>query len=374
MAGARALAARDDEELTMAAPTPTIDMRSDLLSRPSPEIIEAICTALSAAPAFELREDAAQRKLEARMAELLGHEDALLFPTCTMANQAALLLQARPGETVLAPADAHITTSEAGAPEALAGVRMIGLPGVMPDPAAWWDMSGTPADAQRSRVAMFLIENTHNRAGGQPLPPEYVDAVLHIAAERGIRSHLDGARLLNAAIALDVPLRALASGFDTVAISLNKGLGAPFGGILTGARKLIGDAVVVRQRLGGGIRPTGFLAAGALAALDDLSHVAEDHRRARRLAAGLAAHATVDPPATNIVLLHLHDVQASSQDLCAALADDGVVALPFGAHTVRFVTYRGITDSDIERVIAAVAGALRRSSGAAGEPPQKDRP
>ena len=343
-----------------------IDLRSDFLTRPSEAMRRAMAEAAEAPPGFGLREDPYQRRLEARTAELLGTEDALLFPTCTMANEAAIMLWARPGEAMVCEAGAHVAGSEAGAPAALAGVTLRALAGEhgAPPAEAWVAAAPPPRDAQRSRAALFVLEQTHNRAAGHALPLAHTDAVVAAARAAGARLHLDGARLFNAAVALGEAPARLARGADTVAVSLNKGLGAPQGAMLAGPRDAIAEALRIRQMLGGGIRPSGLIAAAGLVALEERAHLAEDHRRAALLAAGargLPGLAPLLPPCpTNIVVLRLAPALGGAEALAAALAAEGVLALPFGPDLLRLVTYRGVTDADIARALEVLARVLDR--------------
>ncbi|MGE0802682.1 MAG: low specificity L-threonine aldolase [Lautropia sp.] len=345
-----------------------IDLRSDLLSRPSPAMRRAIVAALERPAAFGLREDADQRALERAVADRLGTEDALLFPTCSMANEAALLALTRPGDLVLAQPDVHLLTSEAGAPAALAGVQIVAVDAVdcCPPADAWRARLVPVDDPLKARVAAVALENTHNRAGGLAWAPAYGAAVLAAARAHGVAAHLDGSRLPNAAVALGVAPDALAAGFDTVALSLNKGLGAPLGAALAGRGTTIARALALRQRLGGGWRPTALVAAPARVALEeDWAHIADDHRRASRLAAALAATPGLLLDATrvttNIVVADLAgDLAADADAVVVALADAGVLALAFGPRRLRFVTYRGLTDDDVDRAAAAAGRALAR--------------
>jgi len=334
---------------------PVIDLRSDLLTRPTAAVRAAMDEAAAGPTYFGLREDPHQQALERRVAALLGCEDALLFPTCSMANEVALMLLARPGETVVAQPLAHIVTSEAGAPAALGGLLVEPVPGegAMPDLAGWNAAAERGDDALKPRVAVFALENTHNRSGGVAVTASYQDTVLSLARRHGIATHLDGARVFNAAVALGIAPDALTSGFDTVAISLNKAIGAPVGAALGGSVARIEAALRLRQRLGGGIRPTGIWAAGALAALSDLDHLAEDHRRARSLARELSGVPGLSARAgTNIVVAKL--VSGRPDAFCAVLAQHEVLALPFGADAVRFVLYRDIDDESVTRAARAI--------------------
>lgn len=340
-----------------------IDLRSDFLAHPSPAMDEA-GRAAAGSRQFGLREDPWQRKLEARLAALLGKEDALVFPTCTMANTTALLLQAPPGSTVVAQQGAHMLVSEANAGATFGGVWMTAVDseGARPPLAAWQRALGVAPDAQRSPLSLVLLENTHNPTGGVALPAAYGAEVVALAHASGARVHLDGSRLFYAAAALATTPHALASGADTVSVSLNKTFGAPIAAALAGTAASIERALTIRQRLGGGLRPIGAAAAATLAGLDDLSHVAASNARAGRLADALAESPRVaverPPEQTNIVLATLTAPWTAAR-LCARLAQDGVLALPVGPDRVRFVTYRGIGDAAIDTAIARVQAALR---------------
>jgi threonine aldolase len=344
-----------------------IDLRSDFLTRPTPAMRRAMEAAALEPAQFGLREDPHQAALERRAAAVLGKEDALLFPTCTMANEAALMVLTRPGEIVAAQADAHIITSEAGAPAALAGVSVVPVPGapIAPLIAEWETMARRNSDELRSRVGAFVLENTHNRGGGAMLSAAYTREVCGIAHRHGIGVHIDGARLCNAAVAQSCRPSDLADACDTVAVSLNKGLSAPLGAVLAGSRALIERALIVRQRLGGGIRPTNIVSAAARVALEDWSHLAEDHRRAHRLAERLAGALglRIDPAAiaTNIVVAGIPSEGPTPEAFCVMLAERGVLALPFGAGRIRFVIYRDIDDDAIDRAADIVVACCDRS-------------
>jgi len=340
---------------------PAIDLRSDVLTQATPAMAAAIARALGERSFFELREDPRQAAAERAIAQALGHEDALLTPTCTMANQIALALLTRPGDAVLAPADAHVAVSEAGAASAIAGVQIVTAPGdpARPDAETWHRAIRSGGGALPPRITAIVVENTHNRSGGRIVRPREIGALLAAARDAGAAAHLDGARLANAAVALDVPMKALADGFDTVAISLNKGIGAPFGAAIAGSRRSIERALVLRQRFGGGVRRFGALAVAIAPALADCSHIAADQRRARRLATALRDVRGVRPPEipeTNIVLATLEGIAATG--VAEALERRGVLVLPVGPDRLRLTTYRGIEDADIDRAATAFADAV----------------
>jgi threonine aldolase len=342
-------------------PDDAIDYRSDLLARPTAAIKAAVLAALEAAPAFGLREDARQRELEARVAELLGKQDSLFFPTCSMANEAALAVHCRPGDAVVTEAQTHIVTSEAGAPGGIAGAIVLGLPGRngLPDAATVGAQIAAGADPSRPRVAALALENTHLRSGGRVLDAEAAAALYALCREAGVAVHLDGARLFNAAVASGSSLTELAGIADSVALSLNKGLGAPYGAMLAGSKAFIAEALRVRHRLGGGVRPTAMTAAAALAALASWEHIAADHRRARELAAGLAALPGLSVPEaeTNIVFVDLTEGTAAA--LVQALSERGVRVLPYGPGRIRLVTHRSIDDAALARTLEAFRAVVK---------------
>jgi threonine aldolase len=338
-----------------------IDLRSDYVARPTPAMIDVLAAALRQQPAFGLREDLRQRELESFAAGLLGKEDALLFPTCAMANQVAILLFCRPGDTLVAEETSHVITSEAGAPAALAGALSRPLRGdhgqIDLDELA--GLLAAPVDELRSKVALIVIENTHTRSGGAVLPVAYHAAVAAIAGRHGVPVHLDGARLFNAAVALKGPVTDLTRDVTTVSVSLNKGLCAPFGALLAGSASLIAEALRFRQMLGGGLRGTGFVAAAGLEALRMMiPRLAEDHRHAAQVAAGLAGLAglriVAPEPITNILILELSPALGTAQDFLAALAARHVLASPFDRQRLRFVFHRDIDDRAVTQLVQAV--------------------
>jgi threonine aldolase len=359
----------------MAAPAPiddphaltrefAVDLRTDFISRPTPAMIDAMVRAAQTPPGFGLRDDPFVAALERRAADILGKEDALFCPTCTAANQIAINLSTVPGDRVVADATAHIITSEGGAPGALSGVMMQGLAshrGEMPLDALLAALDG--GDSVQGRTRLAVIENTHVRSGGTVLPLDYMKRVRQETAARGILLHLDGSRLFNAAAALGVNVNALSALADTVAVSLNKGLGAPLGAILAGSREAIEKAVTVRHRWGGSWRPANIPAAAALVALDTMiDRIGEDHRNARDLATRLAAldSLSVDltQVQTNIVLVDLAESLGIAEAFAAHLSERGVLALPFGPRRLRLVAWHEIGAAEIDRAVAAFGQAI----------------
>jgi threonine aldolase len=258
-----------------------IDLRSDTITVPTPAMREAMAAAEVGDDMFG--EDPTVAKLEARVAELLGKEAAMFAPSGTMVNQLALRAHTEPGDEVILDGNAHIYYYEGGAPAALAGVMCRCLPGVRGIfTAADLEAVLRPADQHFAPTRLVCLENTHNRGGGKIWPQELVREIGTLTRERGIRLHLDGARLWNAAVARGISERELAAEFDSVAVCFSKGLGAPVGSALCGSREFIQRARRFRKMFGGGMRQAGIIAAGALHALEHhRGRLAEDHANAR---------------------------------------------------------------------------------------------
>lgn len=309
-----------------------------------------------------LGDDPTVERLERRMAELLGHERALLFPSGVMANQAALLVLAPPGTEAVIDAGGHILNYEEAAAAALGGIqlRAVSTADGLLDAARVRDAI-RPRSPYVVQTSVVCLENTHNSAGGRVLAVEAMREVVEVARERGVAVHLDGARLPNAAVAAGEEMCRWAEQADTVMVAFSKGLGAPVGSILAGGAELMERAVRVRRRLGGGMRQAGFLAAAALYGLDHhFESLAEDHRRAARLAelvAGLDGVGVV-PPETNIVMLDL--AAADPEVVLAGLRREGVWMTRFGPRRLRAVLHRDVDDSGVEQTAAALAAVLGR--------------
>jgi threonine aldolase len=309
-------------------------------------------------------EDPSVNVLQERMADLLGKEAAIWLPTCGMANIVALLTIAPRGSSVVLEAASHVLTSEEMGIETIAGL----------DVRSIWAEDGRldPVEVEELIVetgaTMLVLENTHTRAGGTVLTPEQTTALARAAQPLGTYVHLDGARLFNAAVALGVPVRELASPVNTVAVSLNKGLCAPLGAVLAGRIEVIELAHRTLRRLGGAsVHKAGIAAAAALVALDTLvDRLADDHRRARELAALLQKIPGLEvKPAeveTNIVLVDVSGTGLDPEEFLLRLAERGVLGLERDTSRVRFVTHRLIGDAEIERAAEAVAETVRTAA------------
>lgn len=338
-----------------------IDLRSDTVTRPSPAMRRAMAEAEVGDDVLD--RDPTTRRLEERVAELLGTADALFFPSGTQANQTAIALLTRPGTELLLEADAHLVHYE------LAGVAANW--GVQIRPIASADGLLT-ADALRSalrpaspyvpRAGAVAVENTHNASGGRVMPVGAMDGIVAVARGAALPLHLDGARLWNAAARLGVPLARLAVGAATVMVSFSKGLGCPVGSCLAFGVGQRPAAWEIRKRLGGGMRQSGVLAAAALYALDhNLTRLADDHEHARLLAERLSHSPAVRPstPETNIVMLDLVRDTDSADTVIPRLAAAGVLVVPFGPRRLRAVTHLDVSRPDIERAAEVIAAVLR---------------
>jgi threonine aldolase len=324
------------------------------VTRPTPAMRRAMAEAQVGDDAYG--EDPTANRLQDLAAQLLGFERALFFPSGTMANQVALLLHLPRGSEVLAPEGAHLYEYELGAPALLAGalVRAVPAPGGVPDLEAL--KRAIRRGPFQAPTGLIALENTHNLAGGRVVPLEVQKAFQALAQAHGLPTHLDGARLFNAATFLGVEAKEVARGFTTLMVSLSKGLGAPVGSLLLLPKDLEAEARRYRKLLGGGLRQAGVLAAaGILALTEGPKHLKRDHALARALAEGLARLGLkVEPVETNMVYLEVPDPQGFLERLKA----QGVLAGAVGGR-VRFVTHRDLRDEDIPQALEAVDRALQ---------------
>jgi threonine aldolase len=338
--------------VTLHAP---IDLRSDTVTQPD----EAMRLAMSAAEVADdvLDHDPTMRLLEERVAELLGVDAALWVPSGSMGNLIALMIHLNRGDQFLAPRGAHVLDAELGTAAWLAGG--------MPHPMEWdaapgrasaeaiRAIAGTEGPYYNLRTTLLCLENTHNYAGGTVTQPDEHALLVSVAKETGLRVHLDGARLWNAAVALGVPPAALTVGVDSVQVCLSKGLGAPVGSVVAGSPTFVAEARRMRKMLGGGVRQGGILAAAGLVGLDRIDDLAQDHAHARMLADGLVELGwVVDTPETNIVLAAVPDLELT----LTGLRHLGVFGSQM-AGKLRFVTHRDVTDADIKETLRRIASA-----------------
>ena len=317
-----------------------VDLRSDTVTRPTPEMLEAMVSAEVGDDVFG--EDPEAIALQEEVAELLGHEAALFVPSGTMANEVAIRTHTEPGDEIVVDLNSHVFAHEGGGPAALSGVSirtLIAHRGVLDPQDVEAAIRNAPDGGHQPYTKLICLENPSNEGGGSVYPLDVLDAHLALAAERGLRTHLDGARLLNAAVAQGVEPARLARGFDTVSLCLSKGLGAPVGSLLAGSRETIDRAHRFRKMFGGGMRQIGYMAAaGRYALAHHVERLAQDHGHARLLAeAAVEAGARVDMEAvqTNMVYLEVEDAPT----LVADLQKGGVLCFALGRDRVRLVTH-----------------------------------
>jgi threonine aldolase len=311
------------------------------------------------------REDPTVNLLEQRVAELLGHEEAVYVPTATMANEIALRLHGEPGDEVICEEHQHILIAELGGPAAHSGLQTRGLPGnagrISPEQIHAY--ANTADDNHMPLTRMVAIENTHNASGGRVWPLDELEAVAGTCRELGLRLHLDGARLFNAAVASGVPPAQIAGQADTVTICLSKGLGCPLGALVAGSAELMRRARRYKHLFGGAMRQAGIVAAAGVYALEHhVDRLAEDHARAKRLAEGLAVAGLPVEPAhveTNFLQVDVAALGLSAADALERLHQAGV-GLSATVHPtrIRAVTHLDITDDDIDRAIELMPDAL----------------
>lgn len=344
------------------------DFRSDLMAGIPPAARAAMLDAAADDPEMGPRDDPHQARLERTVAELAGVEDALFVPTCTLANQIALRLWCRPGDAVAAAADSHVAGHEASSTAGLAGVtvrRLAGIRGHLA-PETVRAALAAPRRADEQPTRLVWLENTHARAGGSIAPSGWGAPIASACREAGVRLHLDGSRLWNAEAATGLSLATLAAGADSLSLSLNKALGAPAGSLLLGGRDFIREALAVRATLGANWRPVGFLAAGAIEAVQGRAgRLRDDHRRARLLHAGLSRALGAlagEVPETNIVLVATPPGVAAPE-VAAALREVGVLVLPLDGTTLRFVVHARTGEDAVARAVEATARIMAAEAG-----------
>jgi threonine aldolase len=341
-----------------------IDLRSDTVTRPSAAMRRAMAEAEVGDDVF--LEDPTVNRLQERSAAVFGREAALFVPSGSMGNLASVMAHTRPGQEVICETNGHIYNYEMGAVSALAGV----LPRVVngEDGLLSWDSIAPairPKVYYRPQTSLICLENTVNMAGGTVYPTAVANDVCDRAHDAGIRVHLDGARVFNAATYLSESVAEMTRKFDSVQFCLSKGLGAPVGSVIVGSREFIERCRPIRKMLGGGMRQAGVLAAAGLIALEyGPTRLQDDHDNAQVLAKRLAAipGIALDPSKvrTNIIIFSVKPSGLSSSEFLSQIAMQGVLAVPVDAHQVRMVTHLDVTRSEVEiaadRVLAVLAG------------------
>jgi threonine aldolase len=340
-----------------------IELRSDTLTQPTPGMRRAIAEAVVGDE--QKREDPTVLELESRAADLLGQEASVYLPTATMANQIAIRILTEPGDVVIAEEHSHLFIAEQGGPAAHSGLFTRPLPGyagrLAPEQirAAMTD----PRSGHEPVTKLVSVENTHNSSGGRVWPLEELASVVETSRDLGLRVHLDGARVLNAAVALGVPSAEIGGGFDTVTLCLSKGLGCPLGAVVAGSEELMVKARRAKHLFGGAMRQAGIVAAAGVYALDHhVERLADDHARARRLAEGLAAAGVaidLDAVETNFVQIDVEPYGLTKWEALERLKEHGVgMSATVHPTRLRAVTHLDVSDDDIERATDLIPRAL----------------
>jgi threonine aldolase len=340
-----------------------VDLRSDTLTQPTPDMRRAIADAEVGDE--QKREDPTVIALEERAAELLGQEEAVFLPTATMANQIALRTLTEPGDEVLAEEMAHVFRYELGGPAVHSGLVMKSLPtahGIFTAEDVR-EAVNPPGDLHTAPTRLVCIENTHNGGGGRVWPLSHLQEVVGEARAHGLSVHLDGARLMNAAVASGTPAAEYGRDFDTVTLCLSKGLGCPLGAVIAGSRERMAKARRYKHLFGGAMRQAGIVAAAGVYAFDHhIDRLAEDHTRARRLAEGLCdagLPVDLDQVETNFVQIDVGPLELTQQEALARVHAEGVgVSGTIHPTVLRAVTHLGVSDEDIERAIELIPQAL----------------
>jgi len=349
-----------------------IDLRSDTVTKPTPEMRAAMAAAEVGDDVFG--EDPTINRLQERAAEVFGKEAALFVPTGSMGNQIAVKLHTKPGQEIIIEERGHIFNYEMGTPSVVSGVLIRPVKSQDGSGMLTWDEIAPALHVNQPYYAaptgLICLENTHNFAGGSVMTAEHCADICEQAHAVNLPVHMDGARIFNASVALNTPVTELAKKCDSVQFCLSKGLGAPAGSILVGKKDLIDEARSWRKRLGGGMRQIGILAAAGLIALEESPkrlHI--DHENARRLAEGLAnikgIEIDLEKVVTNIVIFDIAATGKTSAQICAALKDKGILAIGFG-NLIRMVTHCDVSREDINATIDSLAGILAETkSGSA---------
>ena len=341
----------------------TIDMRSDTVTHPTQEMRQAMFEAEVGDDGHG--EDPTVNRLQQLAATMVHQEVALYTSSGTMSNLLAVLTHTQQGDEVILGSEAHILWYEVGGASAVGGVVMRTIPN---DDDGRMDIAAVEAalklnNTHSRRITLLCLENTHTRCGGAVLTPDYTSAIAGLAHEYGLKVHLDGARIFNAAVALDIPVSELTQNVDSVSLCLSKGLGAPVGSLLCGSHELIEKARRWRRMLGGGMRQAGVIAAAGIVALEKMvNRLKDDHKNAKRLAKGLSEirgiDVQLDKIQTNILMFTVSE-DISVNALREQLNKRGIQFGNAGGNRFRAVTHWMITEADIDEILEGVRFIIR---------------
>jgi threonine aldolase len=346
-----------------------VDLRSDTVTRPNPAMRRAMAEAEVGDDVY--LEDPTVNGLERRAAEIFGKEAALFVPTGCMGNLIAIKVWTHHGDEVICEERSHVNLYELASMSAIAGCMprvARGQDGIL----TWAEVESVirPKIYYDSQTALVCLENTHNMAGGTLYTAAQIDHICGHAHAAGLKVHLDGARVFNAAVALELPVSEIARNVDSVMFCLSKGLGAPVGSMVVGSQGFIDKARIYRKMFGGGMRQVGVLAAAGRIALEESpKRLAVDHQKAQRLGQGIAQIPTlqIDPKSvkTNIVIFDCKQTGMDAVQLCDALKPHGIWALDTAPYSVRFVTHCDVDAHDIDRTLKVLASVVAKSHGSA---------
>ena len=340
-----------------------IDLRSDTVTRPTPEMRKAMLEAVVGDDVFG--EDPTINALQEKVAHLLGKEAALFVASGTMGNQLSIKAHTQPGDEVMIEAGGHAMNFEGGAGAVLSAVQFFGIPGNR----GIFDAPQVEAAIRLDDVhfpvsRLVVVENTHNRGGGTVFPLENILRIKEVAVKRGLRMHMDGARLWNACVASGISPKDYAAPFDSVSVCLSKGLGCPAGSLVAGSRDFIKRVHRFRKMVGGGMRQIGFFGAAGIYALDHhINRLEEDHRKAKKMAQGLARIQNVlihpEEVETNILFFDVSPAERTAQEVAATLRKKGVLVHPTSPTRIRCVAHLDVSFSDIDQALKAIEGVMK---------------
>ncbi len=340
-----------------------IDLRSDTVTKPTPGMHKAMLEAVVGDDVFG--EDPTVNALQEKAARLLGKEAALFVASGTMGNQLSVKAHTQPGDEVIIEAGAHAMNFEAGAGAVLSGVQFCAIPGSRGVfDAAQVEAAIRVDDVHFPVSRLVVIENTHNRGGGTVFPLSKILQIRDLANQRGLRMHMDGARLWNACVATGISPAEYAAPFDSVSVCLSKALGCPVGSLVLGAKDFIKRVHRFRKMVGGGMRQAGYLAAAGIYALDHhIDRLEEDHRKALKLAQGLAdiKNVLINPVEveTNMLFFDVSRAERTAQEVAAALRAKGILVLPTAKTRLRCVTHLDVSFAEIDQARQAIEGVMK---------------
>lgn len=332
----------------------SIDLRSDTVTKPSSAMRRTMTEAEVGDDVYG--EDPTVNKLQAKIAQMFGKEAALFVPTGVMGNQVCIRTHTNHGDEIIADADSHIFVYENAAPAALSGVSIKTIPNKMGMITAEQIQTAIRPNAYYlPKTKLICLENTHGRSGGTIFPIEEIKKISKLASERNIKLHLDGARIWNASVASGISLEEYGQYFDSIMVSLSKGLGAPIGSVIIGNKEFIDRALVFRKMFGGGMRQVGIIAAAGLYAIENNIHrLAEDHKKAQLLADGLKNLKSfkIDPESvqTNMVIADIQ-IDKTQEEVLALLKTNGILVTPERISSIRAVTHLDVSFDEIKHAL-----------------------